>query len=125
MAGTGKQRQQDLFLSALLTQPTIAQAAQRAGISDATAGRWLKDPRFQARYADAKRQAFAEVLDYLQHSMLAAVMTLRSVMLDAQAKPTTKVLAAGKLLELGLRAHEVYTVEERLAALERWQETYR
>jgi hypothetical protein len=125
MAGTGKQRQQDLFLSALLTQPTIAQAARRAGISDATAGRWLKDPRFQIRYADAKRQAFAEVLDYLQHSMLAAVLTLRSVLFDAQAKPTTKVLAAGKLLELGLRAHEAYTVEARLAALERRQETYR
>ena len=119
MAGHSKMPQrQEAFLAALLTQPTILLAAKAAGISEGTAGRWMKDAGFQARYAEAKRQAFAEVLAFLQQSMLGAVATLRSVMLDAQTKPSTKVLAASKLLELGLRAHELYTLEERIAALE-------
>ena len=119
MPGHGhKYRQQEAFVAALLTQPTVVMAAKAAGISEGTAGRWMKEPAFQERYAEAKRQAFGEVLAFLQQSMLGAVATLRSVMLDAQTKPTTKVLAAGKLLELGLRAHEVYTLEERIAALE-------
>ena len=105
-------------MAALLTQPTVVMAAKAAGISEGTAGRWMKEPAFQERYAEAKRQAFGEVLAFLQQSMLGAVATLRSVMLDAQTQPTTKVLAAGKLLELGLRAHEVYTLEERIVALE-------
>lgn len=119
MPGHGhKYRQQEAFVAALLTQPTVVMAAKAAGISEGTAERWMKEPAFQERYAEAKRQAFGEVLAFLQQSMLGAVATLRSVMLHAQTKPTTKVLAAGKLLELGLRAHEVYTLEERIAALE-------
>jgi hypothetical protein len=119
MAGHSKMPQrQEAFLTALLSQPTILLAAKAAGISEATATRWLKDPDFQARYAEAKRQAFGEVLAFLQQSMLGAVATLRSVMLDAQSKPTTRVMAAGKLLELAFRAHELYTLEARIAALE-------
>jgi hypothetical protein len=119
MAGQSKKpRQQDLFLSALLSQPTIAMAAKTAGISEATAGRWLKDPAFQARYTEAKQQAFGEALSSLQQSMLAAVATLRSVMLSEATRASTKVQAASKLLELGLRAHELYEMEARLQALE-------
>lgn len=119
MAHQGKMpRRQEAFLAALLASLTIVLAAKAAGISEATASRWMKDASFQARFAEAKHQAFGEVLAFLQQSMLGAVATLRSVMLHAQTKPTTKVLAAGKLLELGLRAHEVYTLEERIAALE-------
>jgi hypothetical protein len=119
MAGHSKKPQrQEAFLAALLTQPTILLAAKQAGISEGTAGRWLKEPAFAARYAEAKRQAFSEVLAFLQQSMLAAVATLRSVMLDKDTKPSTKVMAAGKLLELGMKSHEIYTLEERLAAVE-------
>ena len=119
MPGHGhKYRQQEAFLAALMVQPTVVMAAKTAGISEGTAGRWMKEPAFQARYNEAKRQAFAEVLAFLQQSMLAAVATLRSVMMDAQTKPSTKVMAAGKLLELGLRAHDVYEIEARLSALE-------
>lgn len=119
MAGHSKRPQrQEAFLAALLTHPTIVLAAKAAGISEPTATRWLKDQDFQNRYAEAKRQAFGEVLALLQRSMLGAVITLQDVMLDVEARPTTRVMAAGKLLELGLRAHEQYELEQRIAALE-------
>lgn len=122
MAGSRKHaRRQDAFLAALLLQPTIALAAQKAGISEATSTRWLKDPSFQARYSEAKSRAFGEALDFLKQSMVSAVAVLRTTMLDRDTRPTTKVSAAGKLLELALRAHELYTIEERLVALEQAQ----
>ena len=121
MARQGKQRQQELFLGALLTSPTIAVAAKQAGVSEATGSRWLKDAAFQQRYAAAKQQAFGEALAFLQQTMVAAIAVLRATMLDKGTKPATKVSAAGKLLELALRAHELYTIEERLVALEQAQ----
>ena len=121
MARQGKQRQQELFLAALLTSPTIAVAAKQAKISEATGTRWLREPGFQARYSEAKARAFGEALDFLKQSMVSAVAVLRATMLDKGTKPATKVSAAGKLLELALRAHELYTIEERLVALEQAQ----
>lgn len=119
MAGhTKRPQRQEAFLAALLTQPTIVLAAQAAGISEATATRWLKDPDFQARYAEAKRQAFGEALTFLQQSMLSAVTVLRTIMEASTTKDATKVSAATKLLELAFRAHEQYELEQRIAALE-------
>lgn len=119
MAGPNKKpRQQELFLGALLTSPTIALAAKAAHISEATAARWIKEPTFQKRYAEAKQQAFGEALNYLQQTMLGAVAVLRSVMLSDTAKAATRVTAASKLLELAFRSHELYELEQRIAALE-------
>jgi hypothetical protein len=99
-----KLRQQELFLAALMVEPTIAMAAQAARISEATATRWMKDDAFRRRYADARHQALGETLALLQKAMLGAVATLQSVMLASATKPATKVQAARAILELGLRA---------------------
>jgi len=119
MPGHSKRPQrQEALIAALLVQPTVLLAAKAAGIGETTATRWMKEPDFQRRFAEAKQVAFGQVLVYLEQSMLGAVAVLRSVMLDTQARPTTRVQAAGKLLELALRAHEVYTYEARLTAVE-------
>ena len=113
-----KPQRQEALITALLVQPTILLAAQKAGISETTATRWMKEPDFQARFTEAKQVAFCQVLVFLEQSMLGSVAVLKSIMLDTQARPTTRVQAAGKLLELALRAHEVYTYEARLTAVE-------
>ncbi len=118
MPGHGqKSRQQELFLAALLTQPTIGKAAAAAGISEATAGRWMKEEPFQVRYADARRLALGEVMAFLQQTMLAAVAVLRTVMLADTTKPTTKVMAARSILELGLKSVEIEQVEHQMQQL--------
>ena len=43
-------RRQDALISALLLAPTLAEAAQTAGISEATAWRWLKDKALRTVY---------------------------------------------------------------------------
>jgi hypothetical protein len=123
MSGAPKgEHRQDLFLAALMSQPTVLLAAKQAGISQATSTRWLQDPTFAARYAEARRQGLQEALSFLQQSMLAAVLTLRSMMLDTAARPSTRVQAAGKLLEIGFRAIEFERIDARLEALAAGQE---
>src|SRR5262245_52023256 len=113
-----KPRQQEALIAALLVQPTILAAAKTVGIAETTATRGMKDEDFQRRFAEAKRRAFGQVLTFLEQSMLGAVAVLKSIMLDTNARPTTRVQAAGKLLEMALRANEVYNYEERLLAVE-------
>src|SRR2546421_3244724 len=105
--GEKRTRKEEAFVAALLSQPTIAQAAQAAGIADATADRWLKDRAFQARYAEARRQALGEVLACVQQSMLGAVAVLRSKMLAGDSPAWLQVQCAKHLLDIGLRAVEI------------------
>lgn len=116
--GKGPKQKREVFIAALLAHPTVIQAAKACGISESTATRWLQEPQFKQRYAEARQQVLREALHYLEGTMLAAVATLRQVMLDANTKPSNKIQAARTILELGLRSHELYEIEERIAALE-------
>ena len=111
-------RKRELLISNLLTSPTIAQAAQAAGVSEATAGRWLKDAAFQARYQAVRRQVLERSMTILQQGMLGAVATRRSVMLAGDTPPSAKIQAAKIIIETALRSVEVETLEQRLVALE-------
>src|SRR5687768_6339121 len=74
---TGKhKRLEDAALAALLSQPTLAQAAQQAGISESTMLPWLADPAFKARYREARRQVVELAVTNLQQATAAAVETL-------------------------------------------------
>jgi hypothetical protein len=119
MPGGPKQmRKQDSLIAALLTQPTILQAAKVAGVSEATATRWLKEPAFQVAYREARRTALDRSLAFLEQSLFASVLVLRNIMLAADTPATTKVAAARTILEFAMKAYEVRDQEERLAALE-------
>jgi hypothetical protein len=105
----------------LLTCPTIAQAAKAAGVSEATAGRWLKDSAFQGAYREVRRQALDRAIVMLEQGMLGAVAVLRTVMTAPDTPAATKVRAALGILETGLRAYELGEIEERIRALEAQQ----
>jgi len=113
-----KFKQRELLLAALMSQPTIAQAAQQAGVAKSTALRWLAEPGFRRQFDAAKRQALGETLAYLQRSMLGAVARLNALLMDPQSKPIIQLGAARALLEYGLRAYELEEVTGRLLRLE-------
>jgi hypothetical protein len=52
MKGHGEKlsRKQDLAIAGLLTEPTIGEAAQKAGVSEVTLWRWLKQADFTSAY---------------------------------------------------------------------------
>jgi hypothetical protein len=114
-----KSRQIELFLSALLTQPTIAKAAATAGISEATAGRWLKQPEFQRQYRESKRALVEHATTLIQGLATTAVGTLGTIMTDRDAPANSRVAAARTILELSLRGVELDDVLTRLAAMEK------
>lgn len=58
MNGHGQKltRKQEAVISALLSEPTHADAARKANIGESTLYRWLARDEFQAAYRDARRQ---------------------------------------------------------------------
>ena len=66
MVGHGAKfgRKKEEAIAALLTQPSIEQAARVAGVGPKTLLRWLKLPEFQAAYREARRagSGFAAVV---------------------------------------------------------------
>ncbi len=117
MAGnlTGKQER---ALHALLTEPTIEEAARAAGIGERTLYRWLNDPPFVAAYREARRQAVQRATGRLQQAANDAVTTLQNVMMDAEAPAPARVNAAKSVLDLAVKAVEIEDLTARIEALE-------
>ncbi len=105
-------------IKALLTEPTIKAAAEKARVAEATLHRWLNDPVFSLAYRDARGRLLETTLTRLQQSASKAVDTLDDVMDSAITQPGARVSAAKAVLEMTLKAREVLEVEERLRALE-------
>src|SRR5262245_51029168 len=118
MAGHGQKltRKREQAVVALLAESSIVAAAARAGIGEATLGRWLRDPAFQATYAVASRQLVAEVVADLQRVGRKAVEALRDN-LDG-GTPASRNQAALGLLDRLVRATELADLAERIVALE-------
>lgn len=112
-------RKMEAAIAALLTAPTIAQAAAAVGIAEITLWRWLQQDEFQARYQEAKRQAVAQAITRLQEVSGEAVSTLREIMLDPEAKDGARVTAAKSVLELAFKAVELEDLARRIDELEK------
>jgi len=111
-------RRQEVFITALLSCPTIAHAARTAGIAEVTAGRWLKELSFQEAYRTARRHVVQHAIVQVQQATGTAVQTLVAVMEDAEASASARVSAAKAILETAVKAVEVEDLEARIAALE-------
>lgn len=105
-------------LQALITEPSTRAAAKASGIGETTLWAWLADPFFAKAVNDTRARLFETAIANLQQSMNAAVLTLRAVLEDKEARPGEKVSAARAILEFSLRSKELIEFEQRLAALE-------
>ncbi len=106
------------LLAALLVSPTIEKAAKIAGISEATALRWMKDAEFSAAYRDARREVVSHALSGLQGACGDAVATLRAVACDSTGPASSRVSAAKAILETSIRAVEIDDLAARVEMLE-------
>jgi phage terminase small subunit len=111
-------RRQETFLAALLSCPTIAHAARTAGIAEVTAGRWLKEPSFQAAYRTARRHAVQHAVALTQKATSTAVETLEAIMQDPEAPASARVSAAKAVLETAIKGVELEDLDARITALE-------
>lgn len=106
-------------LLALLSSPTIKEAAKIAGIGEKTLHRWIKeDQEFRQAYREASREALQHTTTRLQQAAARAVDTLESIMMDKRANANARVTAAKTVLETAYKAFELYDLEARIEALE-------
>jgi hypothetical protein len=118
MTATSKlERRQEVFIAALLTEPTISAAAQRAQISEATALRWLKLPEVSDAARAARRQVVEAAIAHLQGSASEAVEALRRN-LAPETPRAIQVRAAVAILQFATQATELVEVLERVDRLE-------
>lgn len=115
IAKTGKREE---AIAALLSCPSIAEAARVAGISEPTLLRWLKDKEFDAEYRAARRLSVNMAVVRLQQVSSSAVDTLLSIMKDEGERGSVRVSAARSVLEMAFKGMELEDMEQRIEALE-------
>lgn len=106
-------------LAALLSSPSITDAAKLAKLSERSVFRYLKDPVFIDLYRQARSEQVRQAVCQVQRISAKAATVLEEIMIDPCAKPSSKVLACRTVLDCALRAVELEDLEARLSALER------
>lgn len=111
-------RKQEAAVAALLTAPTLAEAAKAAGISLITLQRWLKQEAFKEAYQRAKREVMERAIGRVQQVAEKAVGVLEELMTTGE-KENVRCQAAKTLLETALRVTEIADLARRVEELEK------
>lgn len=108
-------------LEALITCKTRTEAAEVAGISEATLWRYLQIPNFQARYKAARKEGLEQGVGRLQSLTGKAIDTLEELLDDRDLPPMVRRSVAACVLEYAFKATEMESLQEierRLAELD-------
>jgi hypothetical protein len=118
MIGHGEKltRKQEVAIAALLSEQTLAAAAERAGVSEVTLSRWQKLDSFLSEYRGARRQVVEKAVAQIQQSSWAASTTLLKLL--ASPSDSVRLRAATEILNQANKGLEMLDFEERLSALE-------
>jgi hypothetical protein len=109
-------RKADVAVACLLAEPTIEAAAQRAGVSEVTLRRWLREPGFRALYQAARAGVLERVVGTLLAACTEAVETLRRNL--SCGKPSVETRAAEVILVQATKGIETLDLAQRIAELE-------
>lgn len=123
MTGHGEKlsRKEEHALVALLTLPTIAEAAQAVGVAESTLLRWLRQAEFRDRYRAARQEAVGVAIARLQQGSAEAVAALLTIMQDKALSAAARVTAAKTVLEQAIKVGELEDLAARVKALEERQ----
>jgi hypothetical protein len=102
-------RQRQRLIDEMFQQPTLAKAAEAAGISLTTAWRIRQTREFELEYRLASQQAHGQALGRTQYWSGSAVSVLLRAMTDAEAPWSSRVKAAREIMVLAQRAAELAT----------------
>src|SRR5690349_24716940 len=89
-------------IAALLTEPTLKQAAEKAGCGLRTLHTWLDEPAFSKAYATARRAAVQQAVSRLQQHASTATTVLLTLMADKTNPAAVRLNAAKSILDYSI-----------------------
>jgi hypothetical protein len=110
-------RRMQKAIAALLTEPSVAQAAGVAGVGYQTLLRWPAEPAFLAAYGAAAGAAFASAVRILRRGVDTAISTVSKLSKNLAVPAATRAMAADYLFSQA-KAGELKDLAARMAALE-------
>lgn len=119
--GTGElSAKQELALQALISHPTLKEAALAAGVSEVTLWRYQQDEAFSKRLREIRRDAVNHTFTRLQCGSSDAFAVLRDLMMKEGTPAASRITAARTVLDYSLRAAEMDELKARVDELERF-----
>jgi hypothetical protein len=110
----------DILAARLAFGQSLRAAAAELNISEVTAQRRLRDPRFRERVQEIRRRAVDSAIGSMVEAMTLAVSKLRNLIENAE-RESTQLRAALGLIDLTLRAAALADLQERVEQLEQLQ----
>jgi hypothetical protein len=114
--GEKRSRREEAAIAALLACPTLETAAEQAGVAGSTLRGWLRDPEFQRRYREARRQVVEQAITSLQQAAGDAVEALRRNL--TCGTPAAEIAAAKAIIDQAVKGVELVDLAERVEQLE-------
>jgi hypothetical protein len=121
MTGHGAKfgRKMEQAIAALLTRPSIEDAARLAGVGEKTLRRWMREPLFEVRYLRARREVVSQTIARMQQATGAAGVTILKLMTDPNVPAAVRLRAAECVFDLAVKGIELEDLERRLSELEK------
>lgn len=114
----GRATLRERAIVALLSQPSIAAAAESVGIGERTLRRWLReDAAFQAELAAQRRLLYETATARFQALTVRAVATLEELLGELRF-PAIRLAAATRITEFAMHQYDADVILKRLAAVE-------
>lgn len=113
-------KNKEKIIDALLSTDTIAAAAKKAGVSDSTIYRYLRDETFKNEYRTARRDVVENTVGQIQGAAAEAVKTLKKNL--SCGIPSAEIRAAQLILETAYKGVELIDLQMRLEILEAEQQ---
>jgi hypothetical protein len=118
-------RNQEKAIAALLTKPTVEEAATEAGVTSRTLRNWFHDSGFAAAYRAERRRAVDHGVAKLQAGMVAAVNTLMDAMSDSELDASDRIRAADAFLKHVMKGVEQLDLAEQLRQIQEELDAYK
>lgn len=105
------------FIDAMLTEPTIEKACQKAGVSRATGHKYLKVAAVKKTLRTKQDEMMDKTTQMLYLASSNAVTVLSDIMLNTKVNPFIRTQAAKAILEQSYKTHEIFGVVRQIEEL--------
>ena len=114
------------FLEAMLTEPTLSAAAEKAKISRTTAYKYLEDPEFESELSRCKTESVEDALRYLQGKLSMCSAVLIDIIQNPNVANQVKLNAIQMVfnqVRTMTETAEIMGMSDQVTALAKWIET--